>query len=385
MSSASGAARKSRDDIPFEGGEDRAALAVAAEPGRAAEPCSFEIITTRAGFDALAADWNTLFDRAGRGEQAFQTFNWNWHWCNHYLREGRGQQLAVVTGRRAGRLVMVWPLVTQRVAGLVQLSWMGDPVSQYCDVLMDSGTEPLPQLRAAWANIIASIKPDLVWLPRVREDAAIAPLIAELGAFCAQRRTAMFARREDADTATPSRNRRRSMAKNLAKLGSVAFVQQAGNAAASALALETIAWKRAQLQERGLISPALADPRFDAFFADVAGDAGRPAGCRVVALECDGQRRRRQHRHHVQGLHGRARGGVRSAFRKGERGDDDAGARHRGSIHRGLLDLRSSGARRCLQGAAWRTTRSASTIGRCPSRSRARPMRGCISAAYGRR
>jgi CelD/BcsL family acetyltransferase involved in cellulose biosynthesis len=288
MSSASGAAHKSRDDIPFEGGEDRAALAVAAEPGRAAEPCSFEIITTRAGFDALAADWNTLFDRAGRGEQAFQTFNWNWHWCNHYLREGRGQQLAVVTGRRAGRLVMVWPLVTQRVAGLVQLSWMGDPVSQYCDVLMDSGTEPLPQLRAAWANIIASIKPDLVWLPRVREDAAIAPLIAELGAFCAQRRTAMFARREDADTATPSRNRRRSMAKNLAKLGSVAFVQQAGNAAASALALETIAWKRAQLQERGLISPALADPRFDAFFADVAGDAGRPAGCRVVALECNG-------------------------------------------------------------------------------------------------
>jgi CelD/BcsL family acetyltransferase involved in cellulose biosynthesis len=288
MSSGSGTVRKLRNDIPFEESEDRARVPVAPEPGPTAEPCNFEIITTRAGFDALAADWNALFDRAGRGEQAFQAFNWNWHWCNHYLREGRGQQLAVVTGRRAGRLVMVWPLVTRRGAGLVQLSWMGDPVSQYGDVLIDNGTDPLPQLRAAWALIIASIKPDLVWLPRVREDAAIAPLLAELGAFCALRRTAMFARREDAEDAAPSRNRRRSMAKNLAKLGSVDFVQQAGNAAARALALETIAWKRGQLLERGLISPALADPRFDAFFADIASDAQRPAGCRVVALECNG-------------------------------------------------------------------------------------------------
>jgi CelD/BcsL family acetyltransferase involved in cellulose biosynthesis len=277
-----------RDDIPFEEVEDRAPVAATAVSDPAPQPCSFEIITTRTGFDALAAEWNALFDRAGRGEQAFQTFNWNWHWCNHYLREGRGPQLAVLTGRRAGRLTVVWPLVSQRVAGLVQLSWMGDPVSQYGDVLIDSGADPLPQLRAAWAHIIATLKPDLVWLPRVREDAAIAPLIAELGAFCALRRTAMFARREDAETAAPSRNRRRTMAKNLAKLGSVEFVQRAGNAAARVLALETIAWKRAQLLERGLLSPALADPRFDAFFADVATDAERPAGCRVVALECNG-------------------------------------------------------------------------------------------------
>jgi CelD/BcsL family acetyltransferase involved in cellulose biosynthesis len=289
MSSAFGAGRRLSDDIPCEEVEDRASVAAAAEFAPSPEPCSFEIITTRAGFDALAADWSALFDRAGRGEQAFQTFNWNWHWCNHYLRECRGPQLAVVTGRRAGRLVMVWPLVTQRVAGLVQVTWMGDPVSQYGDVLMETSADPLAQLRAAWAHVIASIKPDVVWLPRVREDAVIAPLIAELGAFCALRRTALFARREDADTAAPSRNRRRSMAKNLAKLGAATFVQQAGNAAARALALETIAWKRAQLLERGLISPALADPRFDAFFADVLSDAERPAGCRVVALECDGQ------------------------------------------------------------------------------------------------
>ena len=68
-------------------------------------PCSYEIVTARAGFDSLATEWNDLFARAGRGSQVFQSFNWNWHWCNHYLSSGRS--LAIVTGRRAGRLVMV--------------------------------------------------------------------------------------------------------------------------------------------------------------------------------------------------------------------------------------------------------------------------------------
>ena len=40
---------------------------------------------------------------------------------NHYLRphEKRAPRLAILTGRRQGRLVMVWPLVTTRVAGLL--------------------------------------------------------------------------------------------------------------------------------------------------------------------------------------------------------------------------------------------------------------------------
>jgi len=103
--------------------------------------CAFALVTDRAAFDALEPEWTDLFDRAGRGTQVFQTFNWNWHWCNHYLGDGSqgsaAPALAVVTARRAGRLVMVWPLVRERVAGLCQLSWMGEPVSQYGDVLTE--------------------------------------------------------------------------------------------------------------------------------------------------------------------------------------------------------------------------------------------------------
>src|SRR5437016_4655895 len=47
--------------------------------------CEFAVIADRAGFEALEAEWNALFASAGRPCQIFQTFNWLWHWANHYL------------------------------------------------------------------------------------------------------------------------------------------------------------------------------------------------------------------------------------------------------------------------------------------------------------
>ncbi len=83
--------------------------------------CDLAFVSDRAGFDALEAEWNALFERAGRSTQLFQRFNWLWHWCNHYLADpqapGRGSRLAIVTARREGRLVMVWPLVSERAGG----------------------------------------------------------------------------------------------------------------------------------------------------------------------------------------------------------------------------------------------------------------------------
>src|SRR4029453_3887517 len=100
---------------------------------------AFALVSERSAFDALEPEWNDLFRRAGRDAQLFQTFNWNWHWANHYLDAASGERkrgaLAIVTARRNGRLVMVWPLVAERVAGLRVLRWMGEPVSQYGAVL----------------------------------------------------------------------------------------------------------------------------------------------------------------------------------------------------------------------------------------------------------
>ena len=264
-----------------------------------APACEFEIITERTAFDALEHDWNDLFERAGRGTQAFQTFGWSWHWCNHYLAKdsASGPSLAIVTGRCAGRLVMVWPLVATRAGGLRQLSWMGEPVSQYGDVLVDEAAHTLALLRVAWSFIELNIAHDLVRLRKVRDDAMVAPLLAELGARATLRLDAPYldlASAEDFDSyvqrySSRSRKKRRASARRLATLGPVTFARHTGGGEARCLALGALAMKRAQLKARALISPTFADPRMTGFFADAAAALGRPAGCSVLALACDGE------------------------------------------------------------------------------------------------
>jgi CelD/BcsL family acetyltransferase involved in cellulose biosynthesis len=258
-----------------------------------AQACAFTIVSSRAGFDALEAEWNDLFWRAGKGTQVFQTFNWNWHWCNHFLStsaEGTGPSLAIVTGRRNGRLIMVWPLVSERVAGLSQLSWMGDPVSQYGDVLVEP--DAVPFLAKAWAFIARELKPDLLRLRKVRDDAEIATLLGDLNAFAAERHEAPYldlASAPDFETferrySPRSRRNRRRLSRRLQELGPLGFERCREGSRARELAIEAIELKRDWLKERGLVSPALSDPRFASFFADVAHAAVRPTGCEVSAL-----------------------------------------------------------------------------------------------------
>jgi CelD/BcsL family acetyltransferase involved in cellulose biosynthesis len=263
--------------------------------------CVFALVTDRDAFDALEPEWNHLFDRAGRGIQVFQTFNWNWHWCNHYLGEGsRGgavASLAVVTARRAGRLVMVWPLVRERVAGLCQLSWMGEPVSQYGDVLIEDRPDAAALLREAWSFITAELTPDLVRLRKVRDDASVAPLLAECGALPTLRLEAPyldlssakdFAAYEQRYSPRSRRNRGR-LRRRFAERGAMAIECYQGGARAGDLATQAIALKRDWLTDRGIVSPALFDPRIEGFFADVAEAATHPAGCQVSALTSDGE------------------------------------------------------------------------------------------------
>jgi CelD/BcsL family acetyltransferase involved in cellulose biosynthesis len=262
------------------------------------QACTFTVVNSRAGFDALEAEWNDLFWRAGKGRQVFQTFNWNWHWCKHFLStsaEDTSPSLAIVTGRRNGRLIMVWPLVSERVAGLLQLSWMGDPVSQYGDVLVEP--DAVPFLADAWAFIARELKPDLLRLRKVRDDAEIATLLGDLNAFGAERHEAPYldlASAPDFETferrySPRSRRNRRRLFRRLEGLGPVLFEHCTESTRARDLAVAAVDLKRDWLKDRGIVSPALADPRFASFFAELAQGGDRPVGCEISALTCRGE------------------------------------------------------------------------------------------------
>jgi CelD/BcsL family acetyltransferase involved in cellulose biosynthesis len=263
-------------------------------------PIEFEIIKDRSGLDNLETDWNALFARAGRSHQLFLTFNWLWHWCNHYLQEvgaRRAAQLSVVTARRDGRLVMVWPLVSERTHGLTALSWMGDPVSQYGDVLIDDVSDAPAILRQSWEYVRKNIPADVVRLRKVRADAAVAPLLAELGGQVTERLEAPyldlasakdFAAYEQRYSGGARRNRRR-LFRRLDELGTITFEALTSGAEVRELITLAIELKRKWLATRGLVSKAIADDKFTRFFSDVAAAEERPAGCRVAVLKTAGR------------------------------------------------------------------------------------------------
>jgi CelD/BcsL family acetyltransferase involved in cellulose biosynthesis len=260
----------------------------------ASAPASLElaVITTLEGFQALESDWNVLAADAGQSIHVFQGFNWNWHWARHFLSSTR--RLSIVTGRRAGRMVMLWPLVTERTHGLHVVAWMGEPVSQYGDVLVESGPESLSLLRQGWAFVVSTLKPDLVRLHKTRADSTIAPLLAQVNPTVTQRLEApfldlssapTFAAYEDRYTVKARKNRRRLL-RRLEEQGPVTVRSYAAGPEASQIAQRAIHMKRVWLAEKGLVSPALSDARTLAFFESIALDTSRPVDIRVSTLTC---------------------------------------------------------------------------------------------------
>ena len=263
---------------------------------------SFEIVSSREGFAALEAEWNDLFARCGNAHQIFQSFNWNWHWAQSFLGGSDStisrETIVLLTGRRGGRLVTLWPMVMARRGLLRELAWMGEPVSQYGDVLLDRTLANSPAvLKAGWDYLCRTLKPDLARLRKVRADAAIAPLLdllsslhtAELQApYIDLTKAKDFAAYEQRFSNRALRNRRRYM-RRLQGAGAVTFKHLNEGQEASKLAATAIELKRQWLIDRGYVSPALADARMARFMTAVAAGDSHSTATRVSALQAGGK------------------------------------------------------------------------------------------------
>ena len=264
-------------------------------------PLDIEVVTTRAAFDALEPEWQALSQRSGNGRQVFQTFGWNWHWANHYLEPAPGQRatcsLAIVAVRRHGTLVALWPLVIVRIAGLKVLQWMGDPVSQYGDILVEDGPGKDDIIARSWHTVTTALGADAIFLRKVRADAEVAPVLRTSGflqtaaaeaPYLDIGSAADFEAYEQRYSSKVRKNRRRLM-RRLCDQGPVSINHHTGGPAARAAAIDAIALKRRWLANTGKVSLALSGERFSAFFADVAQGKGRDAGCELTVLTCNGE------------------------------------------------------------------------------------------------
>ncbi|MEO1207153.1 MAG: GNAT family N-acetyltransferase [Pseudomonadota bacterium] len=257
------------------------------------------VVSTLEELRALKDDWDGLFSKSGKPGQVFQTHAWCMTWAQTYLNGAeRSASLFILTARRDGRLVMVWPMVKERSTRLARLVWLGAPVTQYGDVIVDDREDVSALLSHAWARIRAERGVDYIQLGKVREDAVCAPFVAATGAVQTLSEGAPqldLSNAADYDGyaskfSTKSRKTRQRKMRKLAKLGEVTIDRVHGGAEARKIVSEALALKRVWLQATGRVSKAIMDPRTENFFLAICEDAvAEAAGTLVTALRVDGK------------------------------------------------------------------------------------------------
>lgn len=248
-------------------------------PFRWSRELRLELIETLDGLESMEAEWRKLFSLHAGSAQVFQSYDWCRSWCSAYLDEHpRGTRLAIVAGWTEGRLVVLWPLVMQRHGGIRQLLFLGQPVSQYSDVLVEDGPGSADLLDRSWEFIIATLRPDLIRFCKVREDAVLMGLLSNVPARRLQDASAPYvdfgvlrsADEFDARYDAKHRKNRRRLARRLSEQGQVVFERAATPERAAELTATALAMKRRWLVESGRYSTALIDARTERFFAEAS-------------------------------------------------------------------------------------------------------------------
>jgi CelD/BcsL family acetyltransferase involved in cellulose biosynthesis len=263
------------------------------------------IVRDRSALAAIGPAWEDLFERAGGAHQVFQTHGFVSSWAETFIEPDAHAgskascvcELTIVTLHRNGRLVLVWPLVLQRRFGLKIVSWLGEPFAQYADMIVDPHESALPLMRAAWRHVQECLAPDIMRLRRVRRDATLQPLLDEIGAASSNPQEAPFVALGaaagnggfEARQSGKARKNRRRLLRRLEECGKVEMKRLAGSGEAQCLAREALASKREWAERRGLLAPAIADPRFAELMWAVAGPAAAATGCALFALMLDGR------------------------------------------------------------------------------------------------
>lgn len=256
---------------------------------------AFEVVRTPGGLDALRSEWESLFARCGRAHHVFQQHSWLWHWTRT-LHSG-DDELAVIVGRRNGKLQLVLPLVGETKLGVRFFKWMGQPVGQYSDALVAEEATGSRELVSALNFIKDNLGCDVLIASQVREDAAIRCALETAGARVASEEIApsIDLRRLqglvelDARFGAKMRRNRRRLRKLIHKQGSLRMRLLPEGSEARAAVDKALAFKAEWFEKHAILSRAYTDPRFGSFWRQVAGSLDRPVGLRAAVLELDGR------------------------------------------------------------------------------------------------
>lgn len=242
------------------------------------------------GFARLQPEWNSLFHRWAAPHQIFQSHAFLSAWVEAYANDGA--ELAVVTFRLHSRLVAVIPLVRRHWLGVDVLQFMGAPVSQFDDMLVDADLAGYVLARIPPA--LAELGADLLEARRIREDSALWRIPAGMP-FVFERMEAPFAdlaaRVEDSQPgqvySSRDRSNYRRRLRRLCERGKLQFRSIGPGREAADLAGQAVAMKTAALRRDGVDWETVGCSKFRDFFCRLAHDPR--SGLLISIIELDGQ------------------------------------------------------------------------------------------------
>jgi CelD/BcsL family acetyltransferase involved in cellulose biosynthesis len=135
-----------------------------------------DVVRTSEGFQALRTDWMALWDRAGGSHN--ESFTACWLAWDCMLRQ-TGRSLFIVTVRRAGRLVAVWPLVRMRNRLWTVLRPLSPESADYTTVLCDPDHVSFELMQSMWQAVCLRSSPDIITLPYVTSDSHLYKLASD--------------------------------------------------------------------------------------------------------------------------------------------------------------------------------------------------------------
>lgn len=151
------------------------------EAASVSEPVQIEIYDTLEAVASLETEWRALEAKVSDGLGYFQTFDWCKNWCRYYLNgapDSSKMRLQIVTFRKSGQLACVLPLVLQtRTLGLTVLRSLGNPMTQYSNLLWDKDVLSASNMQNSWLTFSQSVKSDVILFDRFPKTSQMAEIL----------------------------------------------------------------------------------------------------------------------------------------------------------------------------------------------------------------
>ncbi len=237
-------------------------------------------VSTVEAIKGLESDWRSLEQSADNDMALFQSFDWVLQWCkvwHNTSSDGKSRhEPYIVTIWQKDKLVSIWPLQRDSVAGVSSLSWLSSPALQYGDALIDTSSDPDEICAVAWEHIISADGADLLRFDNVAATSPIYEFLSHHCATSAHSKSSILEVGSFADWAAyqasvkkTARRARRKRYNKLARTGELTFNVRQSPEKFRHLVDVAIDWKCLWLEQQHWPNTLMSEPLFKVFLQNV--------------------------------------------------------------------------------------------------------------------